>query len=198
MGFGLRVAPRHPALTSVSMIPGATEFAVMPRLPSSLARWAAPLEMLMLRPASRSRFTPSCTMKNGARTFTAKTSSKPSSVSVARSALRPIPALLTMMSTTGSGAWRWIWASNPDHRAAASPRRPSCAWRAKARPPPVRMRSYEGVSIGDPTEAMGIRSGSLYAGFGDKKSLFEEVVEAYGRSPVGGFAGAALREEPTA
>ncbi|UQS27647.1 TetR/AcrR family transcriptional regulator [Amycolatopsis thermalba] len=60
------------------------------------------------------------------------------------------------------------------------------------------MRSYEGVSIGDPTEAMGIRSGSLYAGFGDKKSLFEEVVEAYGRSPVGGFAGAALREEPTA
>ncbi len=59
-------------------------------------------------------------------------------------------------------------------------------------------RGYEGVSIGDLTEAMGIRSGSLYAAFGDKKSLFKEVVDVYGRSPVGGFAGAALREEPTA
>ncbi|MFF8814306.1 TetR/AcrR family transcriptional regulator [Streptomyces pactum] len=59
-------------------------------------------------------------------------------------------------------------------------------------------RGYEGVSIGELTEAMGIRSGSLYAAFGDKKSLFKEVVDAYGRSPVGGFAGAALREEPTA
>lgn len=59
-------------------------------------------------------------------------------------------------------------------------------------------RGYEGVSIGDLTEAMGIRSGSLYAAFGDKMSLFREVVEAYGRSPVGAFADAALREEPTA
>ncbi|MER5813551.1 TetR/AcrR family transcriptional regulator [Streptomyces sp. NPDC002033] len=59
-------------------------------------------------------------------------------------------------------------------------------------------RGYEGVSIGELTDAMGIRSGSLYAAFGDKKSLFEEVVNAYGQSPVGSFAGAALREEPTA
>lgn len=59
-------------------------------------------------------------------------------------------------------------------------------------------RGYEGVSIGDLTEAMGIRSGSLYAAFGDKKSLFEEVVHAYRQSPEGGFAGVALREEPTA
>ncbi|MEU0741474.1 TetR/AcrR family transcriptional regulator [Streptomyces sp. NPDC006134] len=59
-------------------------------------------------------------------------------------------------------------------------------------------RGYEGVSIGELTEAMGIRSGSLYAAFGDKKSLFKEVVDAYGRTPVGGFAGVALREEPTA
>ncbi|MEV7420164.1 TetR/AcrR family transcriptional regulator [Streptomyces sp. NPDC089919] len=59
-------------------------------------------------------------------------------------------------------------------------------------------RGYEGVSIGDLTEAMGIRSGSLYAAFGDKRSLFEEVVAAYGRSPVGAFAGVALAEEPTA
>ncbi|MCX5376265.1 TetR/AcrR family transcriptional regulator [Streptomyces sp. NBC_00091] len=59
-------------------------------------------------------------------------------------------------------------------------------------------RGYEGVSIGELTEAMGIRSGSLYAAFGDKRSLFEEVVDAYGRSPVGAFAAVALREEPTA
>ncbi|MGI5486425.1 TetR/AcrR family transcriptional regulator [Microtetraspora malaysiensis] len=59
-------------------------------------------------------------------------------------------------------------------------------------------RGYEGTSIGDLTEAMGIRPGSLYAAFKDKKSLFQEVVHSYGRSPVGGFAGVALEEEPTA
>lgn len=59
-------------------------------------------------------------------------------------------------------------------------------------------RGYEGVSIGELTDAMGIRSGSLYAAFGDKKSLFEEVVNAYGQSPVGSFADVALREETTA
>ncbi|MGW6877392.1 TetR/AcrR family transcriptional regulator [Streptomyces xanthophaeus] len=59
-------------------------------------------------------------------------------------------------------------------------------------------RGYEGVSIGELTEAMGIRSGSLYAAFRDKKSLFEEVVNTYGQSPVGSFAGVALREESTA
>lgn len=59
-------------------------------------------------------------------------------------------------------------------------------------------RGYEGVSIGELTDAMGIRSGSLYAAFGGKRSLFEEVVDAYGRSPVGAFAGVALREESTA
>ncbi|MFE6099658.1 TetR/AcrR family transcriptional regulator [Streptomyces laurentii] len=59
-------------------------------------------------------------------------------------------------------------------------------------------RGYEGVSIGELTEAMGIRSGSLYAAFGDKKSLFEEVVDTYGRSPVGAFVEVALQEESTA
>ncbi|MGW5570389.1 TetR/AcrR family transcriptional regulator [Nocardia thailandica] len=59
-------------------------------------------------------------------------------------------------------------------------------------------RGYEGVSIGELTEAMGIRSGSLYAAFGDKRSLFTEVLDTYGRSPVGAFAGRALSEEPTA
>jgi len=59
-------------------------------------------------------------------------------------------------------------------------------------------RGYEATSIGELTEAMGIRPGSLYAAFGDKKSLFKEVVHSYGRSPVGAFIGVALEEEPTA
>ncbi|MBP2049884.1 AcrR family transcriptional regulator [Streptomyces griseochromogenes] len=58
-------------------------------------------------------------------------------------------------------------------------------------------RGYEATSIGELTAAMGIRPGSLYAAFGDKKSLFQEVVRSYGRSPVGAFMGVAL-EEPTA
>ncbi|MET8764801.1 TetR/AcrR family transcriptional regulator [Lentzea sp. NPDC004782] len=59
-------------------------------------------------------------------------------------------------------------------------------------------RGYEATSVGELTEAMGIRPGSLYAAFGDKKSLFKEVVDNYGRSPVGAFIGVALEEEPTA
>jgi AcrR family transcriptional regulator len=57
---------------------------------------------------------------------------------------------------------------------------------------------YEATSIGELTRAMGIKPGSLYAAFGDKRSLFTEVVQSYGRSPVGAFVGAALAEEPTA
>lgn len=57
---------------------------------------------------------------------------------------------------------------------------------------------YEATSIGELTRAMGIKPGSLYAAFGDKKSLFKEVVHTYGRSPVGAFIGTALDEEPTA
>ncbi|MFD7832479.1 TetR/AcrR family transcriptional regulator [Kitasatospora sp. NPDC059803] len=59
-------------------------------------------------------------------------------------------------------------------------------------------RGYEATSVTDLTTAMGIRPGSLYAAFGDKRSLFEEVVRHYGHSPVGAFAGAALREETSA
>jgi AcrR family transcriptional regulator len=59
-------------------------------------------------------------------------------------------------------------------------------------------RGYEATSIGELTEAMGIRPASLYAAFGDKKSLFQEVVRSYGRSPVGAFMEVALQEEPTA
>ncbi|GIE35329.1 TetR family transcriptional regulator [Actinoplanes italicus] len=57
---------------------------------------------------------------------------------------------------------------------------------------------YEATSINDLTSAMGIRPGSLYAAFGDKKALFNEVIEAYGRSPAGEFVWAAMAREPTA
>jgi AcrR family transcriptional regulator len=57
---------------------------------------------------------------------------------------------------------------------------------------------YESTSLSQLTAAMEIRPGSLYAAFGDKQSLFKEVVQAYGRSPVGAFVAAALAEEPTA
>ncbi|MUN38120.1 TetR/AcrR family transcriptional regulator [Actinomadura litoris] len=59
-------------------------------------------------------------------------------------------------------------------------------------------RGYEATSVGELTAAMGIRPGSLYAAFGDKKSLFKEVVLAYGDCPSGAFMRTALAEEPTA
>lgn len=59
-------------------------------------------------------------------------------------------------------------------------------------------RGYGATSVGELTEAMGIRPGSLYAAFGDKRSLFEESVRAYGQTPVGAFMGDALKEEATA
>ncbi|WP_424211688.1 TetR/AcrR family transcriptional regulator [Streptomyces sp. BI20] len=40
---------------------------------------------------------------------------------------------------------------------------------------------YEGTSIADLTRAMGISPPSLYAAFGDKRSLFSEIVADYGR-----------------
>lgn len=57
---------------------------------------------------------------------------------------------------------------------------------------------YEATSINDLTREMNMRPGSLYAAFGDKRSLFHEVVEAYGRSPAGEFIWAAMAREPTA
>ncbi|MFE6766560.1 TetR/AcrR family transcriptional regulator [Streptomyces sp. NPDC057689] len=59
-------------------------------------------------------------------------------------------------------------------------------------------RGYGATSIGELTEAMGIRPASLYAAFGDKRSLFEEAVTAYGTTPVGTFMRDALEQEPTA
>ncbi|MFJ8665070.1 TetR/AcrR family transcriptional regulator [Streptomyces sp. NPDC093600] len=58
-------------------------------------------------------------------------------------------------------------------------------------------RGYETTSVADLTRAMGISAPSLYAAFGDKRTLFEEVVEAYAVS-YGAFGDQALAEEPTA
>jgi AcrR family transcriptional regulator len=55
---------------------------------------------------------------------------------------------------------------------------------------------YDQTSISDLTEAMGINPPSLYAAFGDKQTLFDEVVERYQSDPTN-FIAAALAE-PTA
>lgn len=56
---------------------------------------------------------------------------------------------------------------------------------------------YEATSVADLTRIMGIGAPSLYAAFGDKRSLFEEVVRLYGDT-YGAFGDRALAEEPTA
>ncbi|MGW6011660.1 TetR/AcrR family transcriptional regulator [Streptomyces sp. NPDC055210] len=60
---------------------------------------------------------------------------------------------------------------------------------------------YEATSVSGLAEVMGIGAPSLYAAFGDKRSLFAEVVDAYG-TRYGSFAARAraraLAEEPTA
>ena len=42
-------------------------------------------------------------------------------------------------------------------------------------------KSYEGTTIADLTEAMGINRSSMYATFGDKEAIFYRVVERYGK-----------------
>uniref|UniRef100_A0AAU2JT32 TetR/AcrR family transcriptional regulator n=1 Tax=Streptomyces sp. NBC_00049 TaxID=2903617 RepID=A0AAU2JT32_9ACTN len=58
-------------------------------------------------------------------------------------------------------------------------------------------RGYEATSISDLTATLGIGAPSLYAAFGDKRKLFDEVVVVYG-SRYADFASVALAEEPTA
>jgi AcrR family transcriptional regulator len=58
-------------------------------------------------------------------------------------------------------------------------------------------RGYEGTSISDLTEAMGVAPPSLYGAYGDKQRLFLEAVERYEQT-AGCFAREALAEEPTA
>ncbi|MFI9174999.1 TetR/AcrR family transcriptional regulator [Streptomyces lincolnensis] len=56
---------------------------------------------------------------------------------------------------------------------------------------------YEATSVSDLTRVMDIGTPSLYAAFGDKRSLFEEVVREY-NAKYGSFGDRALAEEPTA
>ncbi|MFJ9150082.1 TetR/AcrR family transcriptional regulator [Streptomyces sp. NPDC102270] len=56
---------------------------------------------------------------------------------------------------------------------------------------------YEATSVSDLTRVMDIGAPSLYAAFGDKRSLFDEVVREY-RERYGSFGDRALAEEPTA
>jgi AcrR family transcriptional regulator len=48
-------------------------------------------------------------------------------------------------------------------------------------------KGYEGASLSDLTAAMGINRPSLYAAFGDKESLFRQVLERYERGPTAYF-----------
>src|SRR3954468_8983869 len=56
-------------------------------------------------------------------------------------------------------------------------------------------RGFEPVSIAELTTAMGITPPSLYAAFGDKKTLFREVVDVYQRT-YGAFFPRALESHP--
>lgn len=57
-------------------------------------------------------------------------------------------------------------------------------------------KGYEGASMSDLTEAMGITRPSLYAAFGNKESLFKKALDLYERDKLA-YVGAAL-EAPTA
>jgi AcrR family transcriptional regulator len=56
---------------------------------------------------------------------------------------------------------------------------------------------YEGASIADLTEAMGITPQSLYAAFSSKADLYKEALEQY-QQTVGAFTARALTEEGNA
>ncbi len=57
-------------------------------------------------------------------------------------------------------------------------------------------KGYEGASLPDLTEAMGINRPSLYAAFGNKEELFRKALDRYETGPTA-FVARAL-EEPTA
>src|SRR4051812_20087753 len=58
-------------------------------------------------------------------------------------------------------------------------------------------RGYEGTSLNDLAQAMGIASASIYACFGSKENLFRQVMALYGATS-GDPPRRALREHPTA
>ena len=57
-------------------------------------------------------------------------------------------------------------------------------------------KGYEGASLDDLTQAMGINRSSLYSTFGDKEALFQRVVARYAEGPMA-FLFEALKQ-PTA
>lgn len=57
-------------------------------------------------------------------------------------------------------------------------------------------RGYEGVSMSDLVQELGIASARIYAAFGSKESLFRETVERYEQGE-GGFVDRAFAEETT-
>jgi AcrR family transcriptional regulator len=57
-------------------------------------------------------------------------------------------------------------------------------------------KGYEGTTLADLTEAMGINRPSLYAAFGDKEALFRKAVDRYAEGPAA-YVREALNE-PTA
>ncbi|MFT3940226.1 TetR/AcrR family transcriptional regulator [Rhodopseudomonas sp.] len=57
-------------------------------------------------------------------------------------------------------------------------------------------RGYEGVSMAELTETLGLASARIYAAFGSKEALFREAIALYDEGE-GGFATRALAEEPT-
>lgn len=58
-------------------------------------------------------------------------------------------------------------------------------------------RGYEATSMNELTSAMGIRSASIYACYGNKEALFREAIALYGEI-VADPPRRALREQPTA
>jgi len=57
-------------------------------------------------------------------------------------------------------------------------------------------KGYEGASLSDLTQAMGINRPSLYAAFGDKETLFRKALDRYAEGPAA-YVGEALKR-PTA
>jgi len=45
-------------------------------------------------------------------------------------------------------------------------------------------KSYEGATMADLTEAMGINRSSMYAAFGDKEALYKKVISRYREGPM--------------